>query len=64
VASRRQKVFKWLPHAISTAWRLFSIFVLAYLGLADIPAEQVILLPVAAQFVAISCELSPKEYCN
>lgn len=58
VASRRQKKLKWLPHAISTAWLLCSIFLLAYLGLADIPDEQngplaqeVILLPVAAQIV-------------
>ncbi len=63
ITSRRLRKSKWLPHAISTAWLICSILLLAYLGLADIPNEQngpvaqeVILLPVAAQIaVTILC---------
>lgn len=58
ITSRRQKRFRWLPYALLAAWLLTSIFVLAFLSLADISPErngplpqEVLLLPVAAQFV-------------
>jgi hypothetical protein len=57
--------FKWLPHALSALWLLCSVFVLGFLALADILAEQngplaqeIILLPVTAQIaVGLSCYL-------
>ena len=38
--TRRLKRRTWLPHAASILWLVSSVFILAFLGLADIPPDE------------------------